>query len=527
MNGRHTTELRQMVRDALQRRGETVRQVNRSNGRLVRMAVGVAAGGIVLAIVLMLTGCVATPDYEAQERAREQARQLATLDTALAAVWRLVPLGAVLGVLGLGLRVGLAAARRYETERTPSADGTLPIRAEHLDTIAPAALASAHITRAAAASRPGVPHSIHYAPRTDTRTSATMARSDQVETDTQGSQLPSAVDLAALNWTPTITSILLGVGTRGPVSVRAADLCHVALVGATGSGKSATLRLLLPQLLAIGGRVLLIDPHYADLDPSSGDDWRPIRQRLHTAPAVTPGEIDEALAYLTDELDRRMELRRNGQKVGAPLWTAIDELPIIADTVPAAMPRLTRILREGRKVGLLAIGASQSMLIKTLGGDATVRDAYRTCYYAGGDQRSGSALLDVPSRDIPEGMLGKGVVMLRSASTAPAELVRVPLVSNSQLPLLFRRPRREADAEADTEAGGVNPLPQHPDAAVRADRLQPLDAASKRILERFREGASIRELTIDAAGGATGGRAYQDAAERVADVLRGAVRIDT
>jgi hypothetical protein len=170
MNGRHTTELRQVVRDALQRRAEAARQVNRSNGRLVRMAVGVAAGGIVLAIVLMLTGCVATPDYEAQERAREQARQLAPLDTALAAVWRLIPLGAVLGVLGLGLRMGLAAARRYETERTPSADGTLPIKASQLDTIAPAALASAHITRAAAASRPGVPHSIHYAPRTDTRT---------------------------------------------------------------------------------------------------------------------------------------------------------------------------------------------------------------------------------------------------------------------------------------------------------------------------------------------------------------------
>ena len=479
-------------------------------------------GLVVVIAVGLLSGCTsAPPDYAAQDRARAQAAALAPLDTLLAAVWRVVPLTGMVGAMALGGRWALAAVRRYERERTPTPEGVLPVRAEQLGEIAPAALAAAHAVRAAHATRPNVPHVLHYSPRTDTRTAGSGTPAAHVDHDDQDSSktaaLPGPIDLAALNWKPRIDNILLALGAGGvPIVVHARQLCHVALVGATGQGKSAAMRLLLPQLLAIGGRVMLIDPHYADIDPDSGDDWRAIRERLVSPPAATPTAIDGALGYLTDELDRRLTLRREGQPVGPPVWAAIDELPVITDTVPRAMDRLTRVLREGRKVGILAIGASQSMLVRTLGGDATVRDAYRTAYYAGGDQRSGAALLDVATRDIPEGELGKGVILLRSAATQPATMARVPLASNEAIAAMLVR---EAGREAGREAADSNPLPRRHD-AVNAP--EPLDIEARRIIERFKAGSTIAEITRELSG-ANGGKAYQAAAERVSEALRRAL----
>jgi predicted ABC-type transport system involved in lysophospholipase L1 biosynthesis ATPase subunit len=99
--------------------------------------------------------------------------------------------------------------------------------------------------------------------------------------------LPGALDLSALECNPTLDHILLGVDELGQITVSVPDLCHVALLGSTGGGKSNLLRLILPQLQKIGASVILADPHFAPLDPENGDDWRPIADRLIHAPAVS------------------------------------------------------------------------------------------------------------------------------------------------------------------------------------------------------------------------------------------------
>lgn len=245
--------------------------------------------------------------------------------------------------------------------------------------------------------------------------------------------LPGALDLAALDCKPTPDHVLLGVDEIGQITVSVPDLCHVALLGSTGGGKSNLLRLILPQLQKIGAKVILADPHFAPIDPENGDDWRPIADRLIQAPARSAAEIDQALSFMTDELARRLERRNRNEPVGPVLFFAFDELPVICDLVKDAPARLGKLLREGRKVHLLTIGASQSMLIKEIGGSSTVRDQYRTAFYCGGDRKSAAAMLDIPERDIDDGPLGQGVVLLRSKATAPARLVRVPLVSNASL----------------------------------------------------------------------------------------------
>jgi hypothetical protein len=338
-------------------------------------------------------------------------------------------------------------------------------------------------------------------------------------------QLPGYTDLATLGFTPSSDRILLGLAPGGElVTVGARQLCHVAMLGATGVGKSNLLRLLLPQLQAVGAQVILADPHYARYDPESGDDWSMIESRLHMAPAHSPSAIAAAFGYLSEQLHRRLELRREGRPLGKPLFLALDELLVIADVVPSAIDTLSQLLREGRKVGVYAVGASQSMLVKVLGGDSAARECYRTAIYGGGDMRSAAALLDVPQRQLPESELGNGIVMLRSVATRPAALVRVPLASNAGIARLLGapsvstspEPAWSAEHEAAHEGAATIPLRGHCDAV----QLTPEDA---QIVEGFKAGKSASDLAQELSGGKKGGAAYQKASGVVAAALRRAL----
>src|SRR5581483_12232139 len=66
---------------------------------------------------------------------------------------------------------------------------------------------------------------------------------------------------------PALDRVFLGVLADGtPLWCAARDLCHVALAGATGGGKSSILRLLLAHLCHGGASVLLLNPHYTHFD---------------------------------------------------------------------------------------------------------------------------------------------------------------------------------------------------------------------------------------------------------------------
>jgi len=244
-------------------------------------------------------------------------------------------------------------------------------------------------------------------------------------------ELPPITDLATLNFKPSRERILLGLGENNEhITVSVPQLCHVAFVGATGGGKSNLMRLVIPQLLAVGADVILADPHYADYDVESGDDWRAIREKMSTRPAIKPSEIDAVLNYFIEQLHKRLELRASGKSWGRSLFLAFDELPVIVDSVKDAPERLGKILREGRKVGLYTIGASQDFLVKTIGGSTGIRDCYRTAVYVGGDRVSASSLLDMPQKTIDDSKLSMGIAYLRCAVTQPARIVRIPYASN-------------------------------------------------------------------------------------------------
>ncbi|NJN68143.1 MAG: hypothetical protein HC884_16230 [Chloroflexaceae bacterium] len=92
------------------------------------------------------------------------------------------------------------------------------------------------------------------------------------------------------------------------------------------------------------------------------------------APARKAGEIGSLLGWLGDELQRRLERRSQGERPGRPIVAYLDELPSIVKDVPGAMETLSRILREGRKVALYLVSASQDLLTRTL-----KKRSYRLC----------------------------------------------------------------------------------------------------------------------------------------------------
>src|SRR5260221_12116084 len=227
-------------------------------------------------------------------------------------------------------------------------------------------------------------------------------------------ELPGKCDFADILevWRPTSQQILLGLAPGGGyITVPLKSLCHVALAGATGGGKSILMRLLLSQLIFVGARVILADPHFALVDAESGEDWRPIASRLYMEPSVSYPAIKDTLKWMaTDELPKRLERRRAGELTGTPYFLALDELPAIVNKVPDAPDYMADLAREGRKVGLYLVSAAQDWLVKTIGGSGAVRDCFRTAIYVGGGATTARLLLDVKA-SVDDGGLGKGIIM--------------------------------------------------------------------------------------------------------------------
>ena len=280
-----------------------------------------------------------------------------------------------------------------------------------------------------------VPHSYHYEYNGGTETNPLQITSAETQTLALP---PGGVDLLNVlqHVDPETGNVLLGLEPNGnPLIVKAKELCHVALAGATRGGKSNILRLLLAQLLAFGAYILLIDPHFTTYDAENDEDWRPIADRLAKPAAYTAKDIAKILTDLTDEMEKRMELRRQGQKIGHPIFLAVDELPKIVKLLPGAPDVLGQILREGAKVGIFVISAAQDFLVKSIGGDSAARDCYRTAYYVGGDETTARVLLDVRAQKgkaLDDGTLGKGRVMLRSSANR-ATMAYVPRASNESI----------------------------------------------------------------------------------------------
>lgn len=241
------------------------------------------------------------------------------------------------------------------------------------------------------------------------------------------------------DFTPTLDKIYIGTLETGErVYCKAEDLCHVALGGTTRAGKSSIMRMLMAQLCYVGASVLVLNPHHSKYILDKKEDWTPFDPYLMHDPMECKKyeNIEHFLKQVaTVLLPKRLDRFAHGEPVGKPYFLALDELPAIVKHIPDASTYLDDILREGAKVGIFLICASQDFLVKTLkleGG--AVRECYRSAFYVGGDSTTGNVLLDMPAKQIPEDKLGRGTIMLRNWQVVKRSvLAYVPYVDNNSL----------------------------------------------------------------------------------------------
>jgi len=244
-------------------------------------------------------------------------------------------------------------------------------------------------------------------------------------------------------WRPSLEEIFLGFLPGGtPVFVEAKDLCHIAISGPTGNGKSSLIRLIEAQLCYAGADVLHMDPDWTGYDVEQGEDWTPFIPKYVYDPFECKkyDVIEFFLKQIAlEKIPHRRELRAQSKPTGKKYFVSMDELPAIMKAVPHAQEYLEAILRDGRKHGIHLISSSQDFLVSTLfpNGGGEVRECYRTAFCIGGNNASSRTLLDVSSKEMPEDQLGQGVVMLRCKAIPKAKLVRVPYLDNRSLYLLL------------------------------------------------------------------------------------------
>ena len=327
--------------------------------------------------------------------------------------------------------------------------------------------------------------------------------------------LPGLTTLGALGFVPSAAAILLGLGPGGTrLTVPAGDaLCHIALGGKTGTGKSNLLRLLLTQLAAAGCETYLCDPHFAPINPTTGDDWRGIAAATVPGRAITDkAEIVALVAGLGAELDRRLARWGNSLDPGPARFYAIEELPLLTAYDKDFMPKLGRLLREGRKLGLYLMVAAQDLLVSTLGGSSGLRAQFQTLYYGGGDPITARTLLGSKQIEPP----GKGVVWLRSAATGnEPTLVRVPLVENADILRLLPAPASVASARFSV-VSGTAPLVSGEVVEVSSETSARRAEVRRRLGLKQKFGDIVAEVWGVRAGGSA---AYQAAYDEMQQIL--------
>lgn len=244
-------------------------------------------------------------------------------------------------------------------------------------------------------------------------------------------------DVLAKGFIPTLKNIYVGSHPDGtPIYVEAKDLCHVALAGNTGGGKSSLMRMLMAQLCYAGATVLLLNPHYTPYDREHDEDWTPFIPFLKESPLACAEykNIEYYIKALVEiVLPKRQARVRAGELPGKPYFVVIDELPAIAKKCKDVPGYIENLLREGRKYGIFLIVASQDFLVSTIGTEGgAVRQCFRTAFYVGGDVTTARTLLE-KGVTIPETTLGKGTVMLRCSATKQPVVAKVPYLDNESL----------------------------------------------------------------------------------------------
>ncbi|MBX7250233.1 MAG: DUF87 domain-containing protein, partial [Caulobacteraceae bacterium] len=156
-----------------------------------------------------------------------------------------------------------------------------------------------------------------------------------------------------------------------------ADLYSVAILGATGSGKSTTARALVSQTALNDGKLIVIDPHLHATRDSLAGDLAPLSSAFLLPPVDDdPTAIKHALGAVLDLLEDR-----KAGATGPTVLVVCDEWTSLVSRGGPRAELLTRTMRllavEGRKLGLHGMVCMQDATKEAVG---PLRDVLSSAY---------------------------------------------------------------------------------------------------------------------------------------------------
>lgn len=507
----------------------------------MKYLIAIGSIGLILALAALISGAFepSSLDYARQnaeiaslQRQESIDRTLQPLDTALAAVWRLVPVVITAGVLGYLASLGVAHIARFRHERKPDVRGLLPINAYQLEAVAPQALGAFHAARQLEAAKQNLPATLTYAPHYSHRA------------DTAGIPLLPA-DVASPITAPNFSELLdagrigkgnpmlLGIdkGTGKPIEGSWLDLYSCAVGGISGSGKTWTAAFLAAQAALHGARLVVLDPH-SDNPESLASRLAPMSSRYVCEVADNPKSMLASVNLVAAELQQRKDGKR-----GEPWLFIADEFSALQrGELADPLAKLVEALgQEGRKVFLYGMVCGQVWTAARAGG-SELRDSLASAYVhrlrpAQARMLTGFTAADLPG-DLLELPAGSAYLLSTAGELrpviiprmAPGDIARVAQLAGSV-------PGDQASTQASTkrQIGFHIPESRKPDGSLteacntQASRAS-LSAEALRVLELFQRGLDIVAIVKEIYGiEASSGRKYQDAARDVQRLLREAL----
>jgi hypothetical protein len=306
--------------------------------------------------------------------------------------------------------------------------------------------------------------------------------------------------------------LFLGQGATSPIWGDITDLLSTLDVGRPGTGKSTLLRDVCGQVLLIGGKPIIFDPHGSILD-DLGSSFEC---------AESPRDIVEYASMLDIHLTERLASRRGGHAHFKPVLLLVDEMPIISEMAPQALPTIRRVVLEGRKVGMYALISGQGVPASILGG-TLVRDAMASRYvFCTSPQQARMAGLENETAKSMMAILeeaGPGKAVLATSNRKP-EIVAIPDTTTDDIRYIIERnvPDRRNVFEdiRNTQEQPMEPLyPDNPAVPEKeTDTLKTLPAQEReQIIRLAKAGIPRREMCMVLGKG----KHYYDSVKQVLD----------
>ena len=376
------------------------------------------------------------------ERSR-QAQQWADLTAAWLPVAKVAG-GLLIAVTPLALlalaAVGWVLTRRRAALVYPDSRGLLPadydrLRRGEYDGHALAALAGHHAAQLEAARNPSpmLPPTLRtYAPRYNSPAPRVIGQPEQrpalAAPPSLAFQKPPTLG-QLLQWGDIGPGkpLLLGytrseAGLLEPVTGGLDDVYSVGIGGMPGSGKSNTAAFMAGQAVAVGSKLLVIDPHRDAAQDSLARTLAPLGKAMVAPPAADEREILTALELIHAEL-----AERKAGKPGEPWaivideWTALVRRARVADLL---IPLVEELGQESRKLQLRLLLCAQIWTVEAVGGSA-LRDALASSYVHRSKPSQARALIPQAGREVASLDRGQALLWRTSGEVVPVTVPRV------------------------------------------------------------------------------------------------------